>query len=202
MHQTDAGPAALSRAGPTQTLPHLVPRWLGGRRGLMIGGAAIVAAGLASGWGRITAIGAAPILISLAPCLVMCALGLCMPRMMRGNSRAPGRSAGDTPGPISGAEPSSRSTSPLPTSRSKPRPATRSGSPTFAARLSCSTSSTRDARIFVRCRARSWRRSKRGSTEPRCAISCSSSRSPPTPRTPKTPLRSCAATAPNTGSSR
>lgn len=104
MHQTDTGSAALSRAGPAQTLPHLVRRRLGGRRGLMIGGAAIIAAGLASGWSWVTAIGAAPILISLAPCLAMCALGLCMPRMMRSNSCATGRSAGDAPGQTSGAE--------------------------------------------------------------------------------------------------
>jgi len=43
---------------------------------------AIVAtgAGLFFGWGWLVAIGLAPILVSLVPCLLMCALGICMAR--------------------------------------------------------------------------------------------------------------------------
>jgi hypothetical protein len=51
-------------------------RWL-------LGGVALVllAAGFAWHWSWLVAIGVAPLLISAAPCLVMCALGLCMHRM-------------------------------------------------------------------------------------------------------------------------
>lgn len=49
-----------------------------GRRGLLIAALAIVAAGLALNWGWLTAVGAAPLILSLAPCAAMCALGLCM----------------------------------------------------------------------------------------------------------------------------
>ncbi|MCB4824858.1 hypothetical protein [Roseicella aerolata] len=51
---------------------------LRGRRALAMLGLAVVAAGLASQWSWLTAIGVAPILVSLAPCAAMCALGLCM----------------------------------------------------------------------------------------------------------------------------
>ena len=49
-----------------------------GRRGLVIAALAVIAAGLALNWGWLTALGAAPLILSLAPCAAMCALGLCM----------------------------------------------------------------------------------------------------------------------------
>ncbi|ORE91776.1 hypothetical protein ATO13_19330 [Stappia sp. 22II-S9-Z10] len=49
-----------------------------GRRGLLIAALAVIAAGLALNWGWLTAVGAAPLILSLAPCAAMCALGLCM----------------------------------------------------------------------------------------------------------------------------
>ena len=76
--------SAAPRIGPVQTLQDFIRPWFSGRRGLIIGGIAIVAAGLALGWNWLTAIGAAPIILSLAPCAAMCALGACA--MMRGNS--------------------------------------------------------------------------------------------------------------------
>ena len=39
--------------------------------------AAIVVAGAALNWGWLVAVGAAPLLLSLAPCAAMCALGVC-----------------------------------------------------------------------------------------------------------------------------
>jgi hypothetical protein len=52
--------------------------YLGGRRGLFaLGGAALVA-GLAFNWSWLVAVGAAPLILGIGPCLVMCALGLCM----------------------------------------------------------------------------------------------------------------------------
>ena len=49
--------------------------------------AVIALAGGVSGWDWLVAAGIAPILISLAPCLVMCALGLCM-KCSRGKDSA------------------------------------------------------------------------------------------------------------------
>ena len=49
-----------------------------GRRGWLVLAAAALGAGGALNWGWLTAIGLAPILIAVAPCAVMCGLGLCM----------------------------------------------------------------------------------------------------------------------------
>ena len=53
-------------------------------RGLIVSGIVIVGAGLALGWNWLTALGFAPLILSLAPCAAMCALGVCM--MPRGNA--------------------------------------------------------------------------------------------------------------------
>jgi hypothetical protein len=51
---------------------------------------ALIGAGLAWRWSWLAAIGVAPLLISAAPCVAMCALGLCMHRMCnRTGSAAP-----------------------------------------------------------------------------------------------------------------
>jgi len=39
---------------------------------------AIIAAGMALNWGWLTAIGAAPLILAVAPCAVMCGLGYCV----------------------------------------------------------------------------------------------------------------------------
>jgi len=54
------------------------PSWLARSRILILGTLAIVVAGSALNWPWLTAIGVAPALLSIAPCAVMCALGLCM----------------------------------------------------------------------------------------------------------------------------
>jgi hypothetical protein len=54
--------------------------WLTGRRGLVIGGLALTVTGLALGWSWLSAIGVAPVILSLAPCAAMCALGVCAMR--------------------------------------------------------------------------------------------------------------------------
>jgi hypothetical protein len=51
--------------------------YLGGRRGLILLAVAVLGAGAALNWGWLVAIGLAPILLALAPCAAMCALGLC-----------------------------------------------------------------------------------------------------------------------------
>ena len=53
-------------------------------RGLIFSGIVIVGAGLALGWNWFAALGVAPLILSLVPCALMCALGLCM--MAPGNA--------------------------------------------------------------------------------------------------------------------
>jgi hypothetical protein len=77
-------PTGTPRAGPAQPIQDFIRRWLTGRRGLIIGGVVIVVAGMALGWNWLSAIGVAPIILSLAPCAAMCAIGACA--MMKANS--------------------------------------------------------------------------------------------------------------------
>ncbi|RDL48023.1 hypothetical protein BLJAPNOD_05250 [Ensifer sp. M14] len=58
---------------------------LRGRRGLVAGTAAVAIPGLWLGWPWLVAVGMAPILVAVAPCAIMCALGLCA---MKGSSNA------------------------------------------------------------------------------------------------------------------
>lgn len=62
----------------TSPAPTVLPSWLRGRRALLVLPAAVIVTGLALNWSWLTAVGAAPILLSLAPCALMCGLGLCM----------------------------------------------------------------------------------------------------------------------------
>jgi hypothetical protein len=71
------------------------------RRIVAAAGLAVAGSGVALGWDWLTAIGIAPLIVSAAPCLLMCALGLCM--MGRGHQAnsgspvaPPGVSAGST----------------------------------------------------------------------------------------------------------
>ena len=65
----------------SQTVGGLARHYLGGRRGLMLLTGVVVVAGLALNWGWLVAVGVAPLLLALAPCAAMCALGLCMSKM-------------------------------------------------------------------------------------------------------------------------
>lgn len=56
-------------------------QYLSGRRGLIFLAVAIIGAGMAFNWAWLVAIGVAPVLLALAPCAAMCALGLCMNKM-------------------------------------------------------------------------------------------------------------------------
>lgn len=55
--------------------------YLRGRRGWLALAAIALGAGLASNWTWLVAAGAAPLLISVLPCVAVCTLGLCMSRM-------------------------------------------------------------------------------------------------------------------------
>lgn len=65
----------------TTTLPADVLRpWVRDRRVLAGVGLVFAGSGLVLGWDWLTAVGVAPLIVSSAPCLLMCALGLCMMR--------------------------------------------------------------------------------------------------------------------------
>ncbi|MDP3244043.1 MAG: hypothetical protein Q8M83_00015 [bacterium] len=64
-----------------KTILALVRYYLGGRRGLILLTVAALGAGLFLNWGWLVAVGVAPLLLALAPCAAMCALGLCMNKM-------------------------------------------------------------------------------------------------------------------------
>ena len=51
----------------------------------MLAGVAIATAGLAFNWSWLVAAGLAPLLLSVLPCVAMCALGICMSRMTGGS---------------------------------------------------------------------------------------------------------------------
>jgi hypothetical protein len=77
MQQLDTIEPTLSRS---QAVWQVIRPWLTGRRGLIIGGLALTVTGLALGWSWLSAIGVAPVILSLAPCAAMCALGACAMR--------------------------------------------------------------------------------------------------------------------------
>lgn len=71
-----------------------------GRNRLLVTGAALslIAAGLIWQWSWLVAIGVAPLLLSAAPCVAMCALGLCVHRMS-GPTGAVDSQTPETPSP-------------------------------------------------------------------------------------------------------
>jgi hypothetical protein len=71
-----------------QLPPGSLRSWIGNRYVLTIGGLAVAGSGLALGWSWLTAIGIAPLIVSVAPCLVMCAV--CLGVMCRRNPGAIG----------------------------------------------------------------------------------------------------------------
>ncbi|HZF36892.1 MAG TPA: hypothetical protein VE914_24080 [Candidatus Angelobacter sp.] len=64
-----------------------------GTRGLVILGAAVIAVGLALNWSWLIAIGVAPLLLTVLPCVAMCALGVCM--MPKGEKSSGNQPASD-----------------------------------------------------------------------------------------------------------
>lgn len=81
---TDAPSAvSASRCAPGSSIPSsggVLRSWIGDRRVLAVAGLAVTGTGLGLGWDWLTAVGIAPLIVSTAPCLIMCALGLCMMR--------------------------------------------------------------------------------------------------------------------------
>lgn len=97
METTKAGERSLP-----QTVMALLRHYLGGRRNLMILAVAVLGIGAYFNWGWLVAAGVAPLLLALAPCAAMCALGLCM---MPGKSNATGSKPGDPNAAATPSEP-------------------------------------------------------------------------------------------------
>lgn len=67
----------LARKTALPSWQRRMPR-LSKRQVFLLAGTAVLGIGLTLNWNWLTAVGVTPILISLAPCAIMCALGLCM----------------------------------------------------------------------------------------------------------------------------
>ncbi len=88
---TNASSADTSDRSLTRDILYAAGYYLGGRRALFFFAAVLIAGGIALNWGWLVAAGLAPILVALLPCAAMCALGLCMHKMMgsaHGGSRS------------------------------------------------------------------------------------------------------------------
>lgn len=72
-------------ASGSAVVAHAFPRVFNSRGGLGLAVAAALTVGIVSNWSWLVAAGIAPLLLSVLPCVAMCALGLCMSRM-KGNS--------------------------------------------------------------------------------------------------------------------
>ena len=64
---------------------HFARYYLGHRWVLLVLGGGVLVIGAALNWSWLVAAGVAPILITLAPCAIMCALGLCSMKMTGGS---------------------------------------------------------------------------------------------------------------------
>jgi len=82
---TTSESAAVPGAPPARGLAYAARHYLGGQRGLLV--LAMIAALIGAGfsWDWLIAAGIAPIILAALPCLVMCGLGLCMNKLIRGS---------------------------------------------------------------------------------------------------------------------
>lgn len=85
--------ASASEATLAQGKGMAVPAWLRGRRGLILAAVVLAVPAIWLGWPWLLAAGAVPLLVSLAPCLIMCGLGFCM---MKSCSKQGAPGAGST----------------------------------------------------------------------------------------------------------
>jgi len=65
----------------TESVVALLRHYFGGRKGLILLTVVASGTGMYFNWGWLVAAGVAPILLAVAPCAVMCGLGLCMNKM-------------------------------------------------------------------------------------------------------------------------
>lgn len=83
---------------------HIAWTRIGKRRALILLGIVLAGAGIALNWSWLAAVGAAPIILSLAPCAAMCALGLCMNKMTGGRSCSSAQPPGKDPREIAASK--------------------------------------------------------------------------------------------------
>jgi hypothetical protein len=86
------------------------------RRGLIVLAVLSLALGLAFNWSWLAAIGAAPLILAVLPCAVMCTFGLCM---AHGNHQSDGASTGPNNGGATANAETERSCCSQPRARSK-----------------------------------------------------------------------------------
>ncbi|MBI2737108.1 MAG: YHS domain-containing protein [Rhodospirillales bacterium] len=70
---------------------------------LIIAAIALAVIGVWAGWGWVVALGIAPLILAMVPCLIMCALGLCMMgkgKSGQGNGSSPAAGQGMGPGTV------------------------------------------------------------------------------------------------------
>ncbi|WP_082809970.1 hypothetical protein [Labrenzia sp. CP4] len=77
---TDTQQSQSRNGSLSRDLLYALRYYFGNRRALLVLAGLVIGTGLALNWSWLAAVGIAPILISLLPCLAMCALGLCMNR--------------------------------------------------------------------------------------------------------------------------
>ncbi|MDE2166339.1 MAG: hypothetical protein KGJ66_08375 [Alphaproteobacteria bacterium] len=77
---------------------------IGKRRALVLLGIVLAGAGIALNWSWLAAVGVAPIILSLAPCAAMCALGLCMNKMTGAKSCSSAQAPSKDPREIAAAK--------------------------------------------------------------------------------------------------
>ena len=75
------GLSPTDEVSPSKSILDRVRHIVTGRRVLLVSAVATVGTGMAYKWSGLVAIGAAPVILALAPCAAMCALGVCMNRM-------------------------------------------------------------------------------------------------------------------------
>lgn len=79
------------------------------RRVLIVAAIALAVVGIWAGWGWVVALGVAPLILALAPCLIMCAFGFCMMGKGMGGQQSGGNSAaGQGMGPGAAIDPVTR----------------------------------------------------------------------------------------------
>lgn len=78
---TETRPSDIPESSLGRAVLQAARYYLGGRRGFAALAAVALVAGLAFNWSWLVAVGAAPVLLAILPCLAMCALGLCANKM-------------------------------------------------------------------------------------------------------------------------
>lgn len=85
------------------------PGGLPRRRAVLIAGGLLALGAVAAGWPVLVAIGLAPLILAVAPCLVMCALGFCTMKACHKTEATPAvRDAAGTRSDPAAARPSPR----------------------------------------------------------------------------------------------